>query len=264
MIIVIPILVILLIYLIIVNKPVTLSYYERNGFNLDMLICHVSDVHLTKYNKHLKQMLVDIKQAKPDFIFFTGDLIDRRKPNEQECIDFLNDLTHIAPVYFINGNHEILYKNKEFLEYINKTNVIYLNNEKQTLKNNLNIIGLNDVYCVSKKDKKAQKEFVKQQLDLLIDNTKKNLLLLHQPQFFDIVKDYNIEYVFSGHAHGGQVRLPIIGGLYAPGQSILPKYDAGWFKDNDTEMIISRGIGSAVFPLRIFNKPEVIFIQFKK
>ena len=75
---------------------------------------------------------------------------------------------------------------------------------------------------------------------------------------------YNIDLVFTGHAHGGQIRLPFIGGLYAPGQGVFPKYTDGVHEKNGTTMIISRGIGSSIFPFRINNNPEIISVTLKK
>ena len=90
------------------------------------------------------------------------------------------------------------------------------------------------------------------------------LLLSHRPEYMDMYVQYGFHLVLCGHAHGGQFRLPWIGGLYAPGQGIFPQYDAGLFQEGDTQMIISRGIGSSVFPLRFNNRPEVVLITLTR
>ena len=89
------------------------------------------------------------------------------------------------------------------------------------------------------------------------------ILLSHRPEYFDKYADWNVDLVLSGHAHGGQFRLPFIGGLVAPGQGLFPKYDAGSFTEDNTTMIVSRGIGGYLFPPRVNNRPEVIIIELK-
>jgi hypothetical protein len=90
-----------------------------------------------------------------------------------------------------------------------------------------------------------------------------NLLLAHRPDYFDLYSQSNIDLVFCGHAHGGQVRLPFIGGLVAPGQGLFPKYTSGIHSKDDTAMVISRGLGNSILPLRIFNRPEVVVVTLK-
>lgn len=84
------------------------------------------------------------------------------------------------------------------------------------------------------------------------------ILLAHQPEYIDRYSKFDIDAVFCGHAHGGQVRLPLIGGLYAPNQGIFPKYTCGVYHVNNTSLIVSRGLGNSLFPIRIFNKPNVV------
>jgi predicted MPP superfamily phosphohydrolase len=87
------------------------------------------------------------------------------------------------------------------------------------------------------------------------------ILLSHRPELFDAYADYPINLVLTGHAHGGQFRLPFIGGIAAPNQGLFPKYDAGMFVENDTHMIVSRGIGNSIIPLRFNNPPEIVVVK---
>ena len=89
------------------------------------------------------------------------------------------------------------------------------------------------------------------------------VLLSHRPELFDLYVDSGIDLVFSGHAHGGQFRLPIIGGLVAPNQGLFPKYDAGHFIEENTTMIVSRGVSNSIIPLRINNPPEIVVVELK-
>jgi predicted MPP superfamily phosphohydrolase len=89
------------------------------------------------------------------------------------------------------------------------------------------------------------------------------ILLTHDPAFFESYTEYGYNLVLTGHVHGGQFRLPLVGGLYGPGQGILPEYDSGLYQSQNTQMVVSRGIGNSVFPIRFANRPEVILITLK-
>ena len=87
------------------------------------------------------------------------------------------------------------------------------------------------------------------------------LLLSHRPELFDVYTEAGLDLILTGHAHGGQFRLPFIGGLAAPNQGLFPKYDAGVFSENDTHMVVSRGIGNSIIPLRFNNPPEIVVVK---
>ena len=90
-----------------------------------------------------------------------------------------------------------------------------------------------------------------------------NILLSHRPELFDLYADRNIDLIFSGHAHGGQFRIPFIGGLVAPDQGLFPKYTSGVYKQNQSTMIVSRGLGNSIIPIRIFNRPEIVVVTLQ-
>ena len=103
---------------------------------------------------------------------------------------------------------------------------------------------------------------VRTKLNNLADTESSYIILLsHRPELFESYVSCNIDLVLSGHAHGGQFRLPFIGGLIAPDQGIFPKYDAGLFTNGSTNMIVSRGLGNSIIPIRFNNRPEVIVIE---
>ena len=97
-------------------------------------------------------------------------------------------------------------------------------------------------------------------LKLLSRDTGFSILLSHRPEFMDLYAQYPVDLVLSGHAHGGQFRLPLIGGLIGPGQGLFPEYDCGLYQKDNTQMIVSRGIGQSLFPFRFNNRPEVVLI----
>ena len=87
------------------------------------------------------------------------------------------------------------------------------------------------------------------------------VLLSHRPELFNSYVENNVDLVFSGHAHGGQFRIPFIGGIVAPNQGVFPKYDAGIFTEGNTNMVVSKGVGNSIIPFRVNNRPEVILIE---
>ena len=97
--------------------------------------------------------------------------------------------------------------------------------------------------------------------ELQADGDGFTILLSHRPELFSTYVDYNVDLVFSGHAHGGQFRLPFVGGLVAPNQGLFPEYDAGIYTEGNTNMVVSRGIGNSILPFRVNNRPEVIIIE---
>ena len=97
--------------------------------------------------------------------------------------------------------------------------------------------------------------------DLMEGESGYTILLSHRPELFDSYAACNVDLVFSGHAHGGQFRLPLVGGLIAPNQGLFPKYDAGVFLTDNTHMVVSRGLGNSIIPLRFYNRPEIVIAE---
>ena len=96
-----------------------------------------------------------------------------------------------------------------------------------------------------------------------IDKDDFTILLSHRPELFPLYADHKINLAFSGHAHGGQIALPILGAVFAPGQGFWPQYSHGTYHDGDSTMVVSRGLGNSVIPLRLFNRPELVLVELK-
>ena len=90
------------------------------------------------------------------------------------------------------------------------------------------------------------------------------ILLSHRPEYFDVYVQNGVDVTFSGHAHGGQVRFPGFGGMVSPGQGIFPKLTSGIHEKEGSQLVVSRGIGNSIFPVRIFNQPEIVVVTFRK
>ena len=212
-------------------------------------IAHVSDVH----DLELEKLLELLQDAQPDIIAITGDLTDGGN-----ILDHVEQLLEIAPCYYVPGNHESRMDDyPTFRESLKTLGVTVLENESVTLtleEQCITLAGLKDP-AFTDTDHIAALDSLSGQ-----DCT---ILLSHRPELFDeyVQRDYSL--VLSGHAHGGQVRFPFVGGVIAPGQGFFPEYDSGLYQKASTSMIVSRGIGGYLFPPRVNNRPEVIIIELK-
>jgi len=166
----------------------------------------------------------------------------------------------LADVYYVLGNHEVATnKVSEIYEVLSSLGVHILANESTVIERNgerLAIVGIEDP--LMGRTTEDMLEMVNVQPDVL------TILLAHRPEVFNTYVNYEIDLVFAGHAHGGQVRIPGIGGIFARGQGLFPKYTAGVYEENSTTMVVSRGLGNSSVPFRIFNLPEIVVMELKK
>lgn len=255
-------------------------------------IVQISDLHNKNIGNKQSKLVKAIRDEKPNVIFITGDLIDgNRFYNEIGKYDDLSDinvpalnlikgLNGIAPIYFVLGNHEYLFK-ENMMEYnyireLINNGVIILDNKSTELElygHKIKIHGVSDPSILAEKQPKFRKlkdlvsyqgELIDYELNNLeIDKSFFNILLSHRPEQLDVYSKHDIDIVFSGHAHGGQVRIPFIGGLFSPHQGVFPKYTNGIHNKNNTMLIVNRGIGNSRCPLRIMNRPEIVCVNFK-
>ncbi len=233
---------------------------EFNNFK----IAHVSDLH----NKNWKDKLINILiNEKPDLIAITGDLIDSRNPDEYVALDFINRAIKIAPIYYVSGNHEGRHPNyQKFKGDMETLGVNVLENSYEIITSEaaeIKLIGLNDPIFTNKTHELNSNGKI---LEYFLDEISNkheiySILLSHRPELFETYINKGIDLTLSGHAHGGQFRIPILGGVYAPGQGFFPKYDSGLYEKMGCKMIVSRGLGNSIIPIRINNRPEVIFIE---
>ncbi len=221
------------------------------GFD-GFVIAHVSDFH--NKQKMAESTIDALKETQPDIICITGDLVDSHSTEIEIALAFVREAMKIAPCYYVTGNHEENLTEelqKGFLDRLAECGVVVLNDQEVILERNGSQISLAGHFWGGTDDVGDISSF---------DGYR--ILLNHQPETFkDVARSYDL--VLAGHAHGGQFRIPFIGGLYAPGQGVLPEYDAGLFTEGGSNMLVSRGIGNSVFPLRFNNRPEVIFAVLK-
>ncbi len=228
-------------------------------------IVQISDFHNTKSKKLINDLVRELKNIKPNIIVLTGDFIDPKKSNIDAPFAFIKKIKDIAPIYFIAGNHEAIAKNyDELKDKLIQNNVIILNNKALTINiqnAKINLLGIFDPlfnYHTCQDDATIINNSIQ---TINYDYNNFSILLSHRPELFAIYVEANLDIVLTGHAHGGQIRIPFIGGLVAPNQGLFPKYTSGEFKKNKTTMIVSRGIGNSIFPFRINNRPELVVLN---
>ncbi len=233
-------------------------------------ILQVSDLHNKDFHGRLTKI---IKEAKPDIIVITGDLIDHRKTNLEVAVEFIRDIKDIAPIYYVTGNHEQASKELEpLMKELEALGVDIIDNEYRELSEGSQSIGIMGIADPTIQQRLGGYDWMDQYgyvhswlLKLLKDvETDFNILLSHRPEEFESYSAAAIDLVFSGHAHGGQIRIPFIGGVIAPHQGFFPKYTSGIYTDGTTSMVVSRGLGNSLFPLRVLNPPEVVVVTLSK
>lgn len=255
------------------NTAIELNQYTitnekiPNSFN-DYRIALVTDLHNDEMGEDNIKLIEILSKANPDMIAIVGDIVDCHDTNIHIAVNFATEATQIAPTYYVTGNHEAFIEEYTQLEnsLISAGVTIMHNKSTELVKDGefIHLIGVNDPsftvdYFTG--DSASALDSVLNELSLKNDTFK--LLLSHRPELFDIYVKHDIDLILSGHAHGGQFRLPFLGGLYSPNQGLLPKYDAGLFTKNNTTMIVSRGIGNSAFPIRFNNRPEIILIKLQ-
>ena len=231
-------------------------------------IAQVSDLHNAEFGEGNKNLIQLLSQTDPDLIVITGDLIDSRHTDIEIALEFARQAITIAPVYYVSGNHEARVGEYEDLKMgLAEAGVVLLENQKVQITReweSITIMGIDDPsfqedYLFG--DAASVTSSALSELQNESDGY--TVLLAHRPELFETYVDSGVNLVFSGHAHGGQFRLPIIGGLVAPNQGFFPKYDAGIFSEGSTTMIVSRGVGNSIIPIRFNNRPEIVVAELK-
>lgn len=255
------------------NNSIVISNFNYNsdivpeGFN-KFKIVHISDLHNKVFGNEQDKLIEKVEALESDIIVITGDLIDRRRYNLEKSMYFINASVEIAPVYYVSGNHEAWSGRFSEIEgrLINAGVKIMDDSETEIRRGNssIKLLGLSDPdFLTSDYIDGTDTSKLEENLIRLSEGEELKILLSHRPELFELYSDNNIDMIFSGHAHGGQIRLPLIGGLIAPDQGLFPKYTAGSYTSSTSTMYVSRGLGNSLFPVRVFNRPEIISVTLK-
>ena len=235
-----------------------------NGYR----IAHVSDLHNTEMGRDNEKLLSMLRSAEPDIIAITGDMIDSRNTNVEIALEFAEEAVKIAPCYYVTGNHEArVSEYDELKEGLRSLGVVVLEDECIELEQDgeyIALLGVDDPsFDTGYLFGDAETVMEAKLQELIDDESVFTILLSHRPELFDTYVNCGIDVALSGHAHGGQFRLPFVGGLVAPNQGFFPEYDAGLYSEENTNMLVSRGVGNSILPFRINNRPEVILIELQ-
>ena len=230
-------------------------------------IAQVSDLHNAEFSDGNQRLLDMLREAEPDMIAITGDLIDSRKANIAVALAFAEEAVKIAPCYYVSGNHEARVSEYQDLKTgLEAAGVTVLDDAQVKIEvsgESITVIGVNDPSFHADYLTSDAAVMDRKLSELSSEDAGFTILLSHRPELFDTYVAHDMDLVLTGHAHGGQFRLPLIGGLIAPNQGLFPKYDDGLYSGGNTNMIVSRGLGNSIIPFRFNNRPEVVLIELK-
>ncbi|WP_099223606.1 metallophosphoesterase [Listeria costaricensis] len=268
------------------TKKLTLTHYPVYSPKIPpafdgKTFIQLSDLHSQRFGRSNHKLIKMVKAERPDAIFLTGDLLDG-----DEWIDvalaLVRKLSQYAPLFYISGNHEQRSSFfEEFLSGLKQAGVYILHNETRYLKegeDRIAICGVDDpkfhlevpdededeeLYIAFDKYQ-AEEEILRQEIEQAtarIPDELFTILLSHRPEFWPFYQMQPVDLILSGHAHGGQIRLPFTDGLFAPGQGLFPKTTSGLREANGRQLIVSRGLGNTTMLIpRVFNNPEIVKI----
>ena len=258
--------VILLLFLYANNQLIVITDYTVESEKLpkafnNYRIVQISDLHDATFGNNQERLVEKVRATNPDAIFLTGDLIDSRRYNLQNSLRAVEQFATFADVYYVLGNHEVAVNRiDEIYGALEHLGVQILPNKSLEIERDgerLTIIGIEDP-LMGKEPQQMLDEAM-----TTVDDDSFKILLSHRPEIFETYVENAIDVVFTGHAHGGQIRIPFIGGLFAPGQGWLPNRTSGVSEADETTMIISRGLGNSVLKQRLFNLPEIVIVDLK-
>lgn len=226
-------------------------------------IVHISDIHYgsTIFEKELEKLTNEIIKLKPDIVVLTGDLIDDNPYNKDIIIKYLSLMPSKLGKFAVSGNHDNI---DEFNDIIEKSGFVNLDDDYRLIYNKSNepiiISGISsNYYDASKLDVKTEK--FNNYFNNNLEDPKPiySILLMHEPDYVDNLNLDNYDLILSGHSHGGQVRIPLIGKIYTPLGS--KNYYDEYYKVNNTDLYISYGLGTSKVKLRLFNRPSINFYR---
>ena len=271
-IVIISILVLLLIYLIADQYVITKTQYtvESDRVNSEIKIAVISDLHNMNFFNNNQEVVDKISSENPDIIAVVGDMIDENSSNAENTLNTIKPLPDIAPTYYSIGNHDKLYSDyNTYIEEIKNSGVVVLDDKIDTLTvndNQITLLGLSG-YSFGDVETPEYTALVKE----LCENDTLRIMLCHYPEysqwFFgkDLYYEYDFDLMLSGHTHGGIVRIPFIGGVYAPQQGTFPEYSKGLYyvdkqNANPYHMLVTSGLGQDSHFIRVNNFPEIAFV----
>lgn len=238
-------------------------------------IVFLSDLHNQQYGRNNEKLLDAIRKAKPDMILIGGDLlIGKEDCDYAPALSFGKELVKICPVFYANGNHEQRMKeNPERYQYsyrtykaeLEKSGIIFLENDGVVWDaGNIIIRGLEiPLSCYKRLGcGKLSKEDINERIGQA-EERRYEILLAHNPSYMKTYQEWGADLVLSGHLHGGVVRIPGITGVISPAFELFPKYSGDIYREGDKTSVVSKGLGTHTFHIRLWNPAEFIVLHLK-
>ncbi len=244
---------------------------KSEKINQPVRIALITDLHSDKYGENQKNLVEAVRKQKPDIVLLGGDIFDDNGTYDNAEIT-IRQLAEQYPCYYVTGNHEYWSRDVEnILNIVKSCGITVLSGTCDTIEINgqkLNICGVDDPdvteYLVEGVPVGMQlNSAAKEAVEAGTENY--TILLSHRPELYEIYQEYAFDLVLSGHAHGGQWRIPgLLNGLYAPNQGLFPDYAGGRYDYETGTMIVSRGLARESTPIpRIFNRPELVIVDIE-
>ncbi len=230
-------------------------------------IVHISDLHDAELGENHEKTLALIRDASPDLILLTGDMISRQKKRTDIDLtaSFCREAMKIAPCYYVTGNHEGAISAETYAELeavLLSLGVTVLHGEAVTLERGgerITVAGVDSPDFRHGAEGKSLSELCGEGY---------TILLAHHPEFVSDYAEAGADLVFSGHVHGGQIRFPFVGAVFGPGQGFFPAYESGLYSiptnEGETLLYVSRGLGNSGIQIRFANRPEVVLAVLRR
>ena len=254
------------------NTLIKVSKYEIKSDKIpkefkNFKIVHLSDFHSYGIKKDNNKLLEKINDEHPNIIVMTGDMVNKYDRNFEKFLNLAETLSKKHDIYYIIGNHEVRLRKDDFsfiIQNLKKFGIKILSDEKITImrkKDSINIYGI-DIPLTYYKiiNKPANVEEIINAVLNKCNEKEYNILLAHNPLYFEEYSKQNIDLTLSGHVHGGMIRLPFIGAILSPERKFFPKYSSGVYEINNKKLLVSRGLGHSKPGMRLFNKREIVSI----
>lgn len=252
---------------IILNRNFTVSFYQVRSEKVtdNVRVVELADLHNATYGKDNEKLVAKVRALKPDLIFYAGDMMNYKNSDYSVLFTLSDKLSEVAPIYACLGNNELdqyLFEDKSFVKKLSSHKVNVLSNEATDVtvgNTTVQLIAVTEGADQYDNPNTNAKKFV----ESLEPTNNCRICLTHYPELLlNKLLEKNIDIAFTGHAHGGHIRLPKIGGLYSNGEGFLPKLTAGVEEAADgTQVVISRGLGNNNIIPRINNRPELVVVD---
>jgi len=253
------------------------AHSDHESTPVVLRILQVSDLHGKRFGMRSWRLMRRIRRLDFDIVAVTGDAITAGilPRGARTAASLVERLANRHPVYFVAGNHEATSPQFPALERrLRDAGVPVMRRDAASVRvgdHSFTLLGLDDPRFFLQDDpwkqhRPAAFSAYTRNLAALARSTanlRPRILLAHRPELLDAYARSGVDLVLTGHVHGGQVRIPGLGGLLAPDQGLFPRFDAGVYRQGRTRMVVSRGLGPSIVPLRVFNPPELVLVELR-